>query len=213
MGSMVVTERPTQYNLVGADAKLVLRSDGSIQGGKIQVDWKCNTPITSTVFNTSTTTKSVTNTLEMAEALLTGNFTPEMGRDYGCAGRGLFDPFVHTIGSHVDDIDAAFFVWKKCVKCASGNNKSKVLAYSYDVESDTCANGSSRSFCECDRKLMKFLNDEQLTAVATEYPAGKCQPGNANKLECCQYDTHFWAHYNPERSCCGRDGVKENGDC
>merc|ERR1712176_1598319 len=97
MGSMVVTERPTQYNLVGADAKLVLRSDGSIQGGKIQVDWKCNTPITSTVFNTSTTTKSVTNTLEMAEALLTGTFTPEMGRDYGCAGRGLFDPFVHTI--------------------------------------------------------------------------------------------------------------------
>ena len=82
--------------------------------------------------------KPVTNTLEMAEALLTGEFTLEMGRDYGCAGRGLFDAFAHTIGSHVDDVDAAFFVWKKCVQCASGNDKSNVLAYSYDVKSDTC---------------------------------------------------------------------------
>ena len=74
----------------------------------------------------------------MANALLTGNFTPEMGRNYGCAGRGFFDPFAHTIGSHVDDVDAAFFAWKKCVQCASGNDKSNVLAYSYDVETDTC---------------------------------------------------------------------------
>ena len=80
----------------------------------------------------------VTNTLEMADALLTRSFTPEMGQDYGCAGRGLFDPFAHTIGSHVDEVDTAFFVWKKCVQCASGNDKSNVLAYSYDVESDTC---------------------------------------------------------------------------
>merc|ERR1712048_1450262 len=43
---MAVTERPVQYNLVGTDVKLVLRSDGTAHGGKIEVDWKCNTPVT-----------------------------------------------------------------------------------------------------------------------------------------------------------------------
>ena len=74
-------------------------------------------------------------------------------------------------------------------------------------------NGLSRSFCECDRTLMKFLNDEQLTARATKHPAEKCVPGYANDIECCQYNKHFWAHFNPDRSCCGPDGVKEVGSC
>ena len=132
----LVTEKPLQYNLVGTDAKLVLKADESNSGGQIVVDWKCNNPIT-----VSTTPKPVTNTLEMAEALLKGlhgGFTPETGNNYGCTGRGLFDPFAKTIGKHVDLIDAAFFDWKKCVQCASGNDKSNVLTYSYDVDSDTC---------------------------------------------------------------------------
>ena len=141
--SIAVTKSPTQYNLVGTDAKLVFQSDGWDHGGKIEVDWKCNnqgmtTIPTTTTTSPSTSSKPVTNTLEMAKTLLTGDFTPEMGRDYGCAGRELFDPFAHTIGSHVDDVDAAFFAWKKCVQCASGNDKSNVLTYSYDVETDTC---------------------------------------------------------------------------
>ena len=45
---MAVTEKPTQYNLVGTDVKLVLWSDGSVDGGKIKVDWKCNTQTTTT---------------------------------------------------------------------------------------------------------------------------------------------------------------------
>ena len=68
-----------------------------------------------------------------------------MGRDYGCAGRGLFDPFAHTIGSHVDDVDAAFFVWKKCVQCASDGHKANVLPYSYDVENDTCGKKTQKT--------------------------------------------------------------------
>ena len=113
-----MTERPTQYNLVGTDAKIILRSDESNNGGRIQVEWSCINPIT-----TTTTSEPVTNTLDMAKAVLNGDFTPEMGQDYGCAGRGLFDPFASTIGSHVDNIDAAFFSWKKCIQCASGNEK------------------------------------------------------------------------------------------
>ena len=138
---IAVTERPTQYNLIGTDAKIVLGSDESYHGGRIQVDWSCINPIT-----TTTTSEPVTNTLDMAKTVLNGDFTPEMGQDYGCSGRGLFDPFAQTIGSHVDDVDAAFFAWKKCVQCASGNNKSNVLAYSYDVESDTCGKEKKRKF-------------------------------------------------------------------
>ena len=120
----LVTEKPIQYKLVGTDAKLVLSSNKVNSDSPIVVNWKCS--------------NAVTNTLEMAEALLTGNFTPEMGRDYGCTGRGLFDPFSQTIGNHVDHVDYAFYKWKKCVQCASGGDKSNVLTYSYDVESDTC---------------------------------------------------------------------------
>ena len=123
------TEKPTKYNLTGTDVKLVLDSGNSYPGGKIQVDWKC-IPSTETV--------QITNTLEMAQAVLTGDFTPEMAADYGCSGRGLFDPFSRTIGSHADLTDAAFFKWKKCVQCASDNNKSNILPYSYDALNDSC---------------------------------------------------------------------------
>ena len=66
---------------------------------------------------------------------------------------------------------------------------------------------------------MKFINyvDYRATAIAysyaTEYPAEQCEPGNANELKCCQYKTYFWEHYNPERSCCGPDGVLGIGTC
>ena len=141
----MVTKRPTQYKFINTNVKIVLRADmWTDGGGKVEVKWKCITPLTTTTSTTPTTTSTttvstyVTNTLEMAKALLIGNFTPEMVRDYGCAGRELFDPFARTIGSHVDSIDAAFFTWKKCVQCASSNDKSNVLAYSYDIKSDTC---------------------------------------------------------------------------
>lgn len=198
---VLVTEKPLQYNLVGTDAKLVLSSDKMTSNRPIVVNWKCS--------------NAVTNTLEMADALLTSYFTPEMARDYGCTGRGLFDPFAHTIGNHVDHVDYAFYKWKKCVQCASGNDKSNVLAYSYDVESDTCVDGPWRSFCECDRSLMKYLKLAP-AMQNSDFPADQCVPRNSNgggPGECCQYDTHFWVHYNPNSSCCGPDGVQSIGSC
>ena len=63
-----------------------------------------------------------------------------MAKNYGCSGRGLFDPFSHTLGSHTDEIDAAFFTWKKCVQCASDHDVSNILPYDYDVLNDTCGN-------------------------------------------------------------------------
>ena len=114
----------------------MLKSDELNDGGKIQIDWKCWSPSTTSPAP-STGATIVINTLEMANAVLTGDFTVEMAADYGCSGRGLFDPFALTIGSHVDSTDAAFYKWKKCVQCATGNS-STILPYSYDVESDTC---------------------------------------------------------------------------
>jgi len=38
----VETEQPHSYNLSGSNAKLIFYSDFSIQGGKVSVDWKCN---------------------------------------------------------------------------------------------------------------------------------------------------------------------------
>ena len=129
---LMQTQQPTKYNLIGTDVKLVLDSGATYHNGKIQVDWKC---ISST---TSSETAQITNTLEMAQAVLTGDFTPEMAADYGCSGRGLFDPFSRTIGAHVDLTDAAFFKWKKCIQCASDNDKSNILPYFYDAENDSC---------------------------------------------------------------------------
>ena len=59
---------------------------------------------------------------EMANYLLNGTFKPEDAVDYGCSGRGLYDPFSATLGKHVDEVDTAFYVWKKCIQCATGQN-------------------------------------------------------------------------------------------
>ena len=66
---------------------------------------------------------------------------------------------------------------------------------------------------------MKFLSNKSFSkfepkdSLATDYQAGRCIPGTVNDLECCQHNVYFWAHYNPDRSCCGPDGVKALGDC
>ena len=79
-----------------------------------------------------------TNTWQMANAVLTNGFTPQMAEDYGCTGRGLFDAYGPTIGPATDYIDTAFLTWKKCVKCASSENEDNIVPYWYDATSDSC---------------------------------------------------------------------------
>ena len=75
----------------------------------------------------------------MANAVLTGDFTPDMARDYGCAGRGYFNAFKRAAGPHIDETDLQFDNWKKCVKCASGNSSNNAQRlYEYDPDTDTC---------------------------------------------------------------------------
>ena len=59
----------------------------------------------------------------MAEVVLTGDFTPEMARDYGCGGRGFFNAYNYWqnqgghdnfAGYYVDETDVQFYRWKKC---------------------------------------------------------------------------------------------------
>ena len=101
---------------------------------RAKIEWEC------LGFDPDFPTSNIgaTNTWQMANAVLTKDFKPFMAENYGCAGRGLFDGFGPTAGSVKDDIDAAFLTWKKCVKCASGENEDNIVPYWYDVSSDSC---------------------------------------------------------------------------
>ena len=80
---------------------------------------------------------------EMALVILDGSgkngFKANDANDYGCAGRGLFDPFSPTQGKPVDATDKAFYKWKKCIQCAVANKgAAHVLDYNYDEKADSC---------------------------------------------------------------------------
>ena len=98
-------------------------------------------------------TNKITNIAEMATAVLDGSgvhgFTVADGSNYGCAGRGTFDAFGPTKGKQVDAADKAFYVWKKCVQCATGNNASNLRAYDYDQANDSC--------CKFDDYILTFV--------------------------------------------------------
>ena len=92
------------------------------------------------------TTPPLTKVVDMAQARLTGRFKPSMAMNYGCAGRGYFDPFDQTIGKQVDETDKAFYSWKKCVQCALSSDGATPLinpdggipAYQYEQLTDSC---------------------------------------------------------------------------
>jgi len=162
----------------------------------------------------SSSSSTITNIVEMANAVLDGSgakgFTAADGNNYGCAGRGMYDPFATTIGAQVDAQDKAFYTWKKCVQCASSQ---PLPAYDYDQNADSCANSSSasRGVCECDRALVNFLYNE--AADNSNYNANQCQAGGYANTACCNWDTHMWAQYNTDHQSCCRDGVKDAGSC
>ena len=133
----------------------------------------------------------------MSNVVLDGSgargFTATDGADYGCAGRGTFNPFTETVGRHVDTADRAFYVWKKCVQCATGNDLANIEPYDYDQANDSCgraskflkaflfktisanSSDSSRAFCECDRALVNTLYDE--VPANTNFDADSCIKG------------------------------------
>jgi len=157
----------------------------------------------------------ITNIKEMANAVLdgtgSGGFTAANGVNYGCAGRGDFNPFSTTVGAQLDANDKAFYTWKKCIQCQSS---SPVAAYDYDQDADSCAKSSSasRGICECDRALVNFLYNESPTN--SNYPANQCAAGGSANTDCCQWNTHMWAQYNTDHQCCDKNvGVKDIGTC
>ena len=82
------------------------------------------------------------NIITMAGAVLDGTgrggFSALDGTDYGCTGRDFFNPFAVTVGHPVDSADKAFFIWKKCVQCATGHDADNIQSYNYDKASDSC---------------------------------------------------------------------------
>ena len=84
----------------------------------------------------------ITNVFEMATEVLDGTgahgFTTANGIDYGCAGRGTYDAFATTQGKQVDETDKAFYIWKKCVQCATNNDSAAIKPYDYDKDNNSC---------------------------------------------------------------------------
>lgn len=163
----------------------------------------------------------ITNISEMSTAVLDGSgqngFTASNGKNYGCAGRGNFAAFTPNAGKtiQVDPADVAFNAWKHCIKCA-GYKDGKVPAYSYDKDSNSCANSSadSRAACECDKKLVNVLYDASVAHAS--YNGNNCSPtgGGSGNGECCNYKNHQWARYNSLTQCCDPlAGVKDAGSC
>jgi len=159
----------------------------------------------------------ITNIAQMAAKELDGSgkhgFTASNGHNYGCAGRGKYEAFTGTLGSAVDDNDRAFYAWKKCVQCASS---SPVPAYDYDADSDSCAasaSGAARGVCECDKALVQALYNSK--ADNSNYSASNCvASGGGASLDCCNYNTHFWASFNTNTHCCDKAaGIKDIGTC
>ena len=122
----------SKYVMKGSNHRVIFKSDDTQSGGSVQLDWQC--------------LPEPTNVKQMAQALLTGRFKPSMALNYGCAGRGYFDPFDRTIGKHVDETDKAFYSWKKCVQCALSSDGATPLinpdggipAYQYDQLTNSC---------------------------------------------------------------------------
>ena len=99
------------------------------------------TSTTTTEKTTTTATAVITNTIEFATAYLTGDngtFHYTDAENYGCAGRGNFQPFEKTVGRQLDWADRAFYTWKKCVQCATGYDAGMIVPYEYYVNTDFC---------------------------------------------------------------------------
>ena len=81
---------------------------------------------------------AITNVGDMASEMLNGAFSLADANNYGCTGRGVFDPFDRTLGKPVDEADSAFYKWKKCVQCARQGQAKTVPSYIYDKTTDSC---------------------------------------------------------------------------
>ena len=87
---------------------------------------------------------SITSINEMAGHILdgTGNggFLFADSFNYGCAGRDLYNAYSPTFGKQVDEVDKAFYTWKKCVQCALSHYNAKWgdISYDYDAKLNSC---------------------------------------------------------------------------
>ena len=162
---------------------------------------------------------TVTNVLEMAAAMLTGDngtFSVGDAQDYGCAGRGNFEPFKATYGHQVDVVDKQFYQWKKCVQCAMGTSWGEIPEYVYNADDDSCADSEAAGWpvCECDRDFIKTLATLSPDADHIGYDSDYCVRGAAGDAECCSYGQYKHSIYNPDVSCCdATNGVSDIGTC
>ena len=95
-----------------------------------------------TTGGTSTQASVITNVHEMGDAVLDGKgpygFSVSDVVNYGCAGRGIFDPFSKTLGRQIDEVDKSFYIWKTCIQCATDGDQEILPLYEYNHITDSC---------------------------------------------------------------------------
>ena len=100
----------------------------------------------STTLSTTTskpTSSKIRNIEQMAIARLSKPFEWD---NYGCAGRGRYNPFEKTLGLRKDETDRAFFIWKSCYNCATGGDANNVFDYDYNLSQDSCGESQHIEF-------------------------------------------------------------------
>lgn len=164
----------------------------------------------------TTAEKFFINIEQMGGAILKGEegtFRYREAENYGCAGRGLFNPFSRTIGKQVDEADRDIFKWKKCVQCANGFNS--LPEYKFWVVNATCTGESEEAVavCECDRRVISDLAVSIPNSGSLNYPASQCQKAVVpTHGECCKH-SGLYDMINPMVFCCGKNGPQEVGTC
>jgi len=178
------------------------------------------------------TLKIVDTVNDIAQMLNT--FAPQFGYrelyNYGCAGRGLLNPFHASIGTLVNNEDRAIHRWKNCIRCAKdvpltkideSVNSHELPKYDFNTESEICENEVGtveRAVCECDKWLTFRLQPRAIDRTFQRYQNTNCyrreDPYIPIEPSCCGDAQGLFTFYKAELNCCEADGqVLDIGTC
>ncbi|CAG5077297.1 Oidioi.mRNA.OKI2018_I69.PAR.g8676.t1.cds [Oikopleura dioica] len=147
--------------------------------------------------------------------------------NYGCQGRGLFEPFSINKGKPVDEVDIYLNQWKKCARCSIDvyNNTVPVdEAWIYPVpENNVCADDNlfEKAICECDKALATALSGLTPDPTYSNYDSvihcGETFTGIRGRHpdpKCCQNEHGYFQMYSiPSEHCCENNKLKPTGTC
>jgi hypothetical protein len=159
------------------------------------------------------------------QQILGETFDTLLFENYGCTGRGFFNPHEKNAGQPVDAVDKAINKWKKCSQCSMDvlfSENSGTIMYECPVDQTCGSSGIEKAICECDKqfaetlKTIKERNNGELKLLNTNLPAENCatsEGGISGELFCCQKITGSFSMYNDAKFCCEDSTLHSIGSC